>query len=157
MRKAESEVPDQPMVPDESIRRLRAILILEEALETVKALGFDIASIHYRNPQGYQPRASLGFDFDNWQVGYWNVPPDLVEIADGCADISVVTIGTLSACGIADEAILEEVDLNNLAKFGLGGYRRADGKWIKPAGHQPPDIQALLKSQTLISEEVSSD
>ena len=79
--------------------------------------------------------------------------PNLVEIADGCADLSVVTIGTLSACGIADEMLLGVVDANNLAKFGPGHSIREDGKLIKPKNHKPPDIAQLLEIQTRGVEE----
>lgn len=129
MRKAGQDLPAAPCIPDENTRRLRAILILEEALETIKALGFWPAQIDtHLNPAG---------------------EPDLEGIADGCADISVVTIGTLSACGIADQPILEEVDQANLRKFGPGGHRREDGKWIKPADWTPPNIMGRLEAQGL--------
>jgi predicted HAD superfamily Cof-like phosphohydrolase len=38
----------------------------------------------------------------------------------------------------------QAVDQNNLAKFGPGGHRREDGKWVKPPDHKPPDIAGLL-------------
>ncbi len=40
MRQARQPLPEEPSIPSEEIRRLRAKLILEEALETIKALGF---------------------------------------------------------------------------------------------------------------------
>ena len=57
---------------------------------------------------------------------------DVVKVADGCGDLSVVTIGTLSACGIADEPILETIDANNLMKFAPGHRIDEFGKLIKP-------------------------
>ena len=65
---------------------------------------------------------------------------DLCAIVDGCCDLSVVTIGTLSACGVPDELFLKLVDENNLAKFGDGHSIREDGKLIKPSDHKPPAI-----------------
>jgi hypothetical protein len=56
----------------------------------------------------------------------------------------VVTIGTLSALGISDGALLKEVDLNNLDKFGDGHSLRDDGKLIKPLWHLPPAIGHIL-------------
>lgn len=41
--------------------------------------------------------------------------------------------------------LLEEVDRSNLAKFGPGGRRREDGKWVKPDDWQPPDIKGVLQ------------
>ncbi len=130
MMKMGQEVPTSPMVPDEATRLLRAKLIMEEALETVEALGVVVT-----DGDGY----SIFMEFD---IGG---EPDLVAIADGCADISVVTIGTLSACGIQDAPILLEVDRNNMTKFGPGSYRRDDGKWMKPPDFEGPDISGRLR------------
>jgi hypothetical protein len=69
----------------------------------------------------------------------------MVELVDGCCDLSVVTIGTLSACGVSDDPFLMEVDQNNLDKFGDGHSYREDGKLIKPPDHQPPRIEELLE------------
>lgn len=126
--------PGEITMPDAKTRELRARLILEEAMETIQALGVSILN----------PRFSRNITFDDLTLEATH-EPDMVEIADGCADISVVTIGTLVACGIPDRGLLELVDMNNLAKFGPGGYRRADGKWIKPPDHQPPDILSYLR------------
>jgi predicted HAD superfamily Cof-like phosphohydrolase len=71
----------------------------------------------------------------------------MIEVADGCADVSVVTIGTLSACGIADKPLLKEVDESNLRKFGPGYSKREDGKWIKPPDWKVPDIAKVLNEQ----------
>ena len=134
-------VPDRIMMPDARTRELRARLIFEEAMETIEALGVNV----------YVEGNDRPSSFDEFQlVVRTNFPfvkgPDLVEIADGCADLSVVTIGTLVACGIPDVDLLCMVDENNLAKFGPGGYLREDGKWIKPPNHKPPNIWGLLTS-----------
>lgn len=134
MEKAGQAIPPKPVLPDGEIRKLRAKLILEEALETITALGFVVVWADSGADSGelipaLRPHGN---------------PPDLVGIADGCADISVVTVGTLSACGIGDEDLMRVVDENNLAKFGPGGYRREDGKWVKPPDHKAPDITGLL-------------
>ncbi len=134
MIKASQVLPGVPTVPDVKIRALRARLILEEALEAVKALGFT-ARANILKLDGMTIELEALFE------------PDLVEIADGCADIKVVTTGTLSACGIADEKLQLLVDENNLAKFGPGHRIRADGKLIKPPEHKPPDVWALLTEQ----------
>ena len=125
--------PSTITMPDSKTRELRARLILEEAMETIDALGCTVM---------YETYQTLDFD---WMTVEATHEPDLVEIADGCADISVVTIGTLVACGIPDLPLFEMVDTNNLAKFGPGGYLREDGKWIKPPDHQPPNIKDLLR------------
>ena len=73
-----------------------------------------------------------------------------LNCVDGCGDVSVVTIGTLSAFGVSDGPILQAIDQNNLEKFGPGSYRREDGKWMKPPGHKAPDILGLLVEQGLL-------
>lgn len=138
MQKAGQEVPGSPIIPDLDTRILRAKLILEEAFETVEALGVDVfldSSSHYIN-----------FDKLTFQESVIN-EPNLVEIVDGCCDVSVVTYGTLVACGVGAQPMIEEVDRHNLAKFGPGGYRREDGKWIKPPNLKPPRIAELIQEQ----------
>lgn len=134
MQLAGQDTPKRPVEPSEEIRVLRAKLIIEEALETVKALGVDITL------------AKMSFleNEDDFEYGISEHPFDMIEVADGVADISVVSIGTLIACGITDEKLLKLVDKNNLAKFGEGHSFREDGKLIKPPGHKPPDIRKLL-------------
>ena len=128
MRLAGQECKSVPELPSEEIRRLRANLILEEAIETINALGFN-----------------LDFAGINKVVLSAELAPDLREIADGCADLSVVLQGTLIACGIPDNPLFNLVDQNNLDKFGSGHSIRADGKVLKPQNHKPPDIQGLLE------------
>lgn len=145
MQKAGQATPPAPTIPDEETRLLRAKLILEEALETVKALGV-----------GVRVTTDDGQEVDFNHVDHLDFFPegttDLEGVVDGCADISVVTIGTLIAFGVDDEPILEEVDEANLRKFGEGGYAREDGKWIKPPDWTPPDIQGILDRLSAASE-----
>lgn len=132
MKKASQALPARPIVPSLEVRRLRANLILEEALETIKGLGFDVEATM---PDG-ELQCVEAFT------------PDIVEVVDGCADLSVVTIGTLSAFGVDDHPILLEVDGANLRKFGPGSYRReADGKWMKPPDFKPADVMRALVLQ----------
>lgn len=134
MQKFGQEVPNFPTQCSEKVRILRARLIMEETLETINALGIFITSWDM----------SIGEDSLNYEVdGSFN----MVEVADGCADISIVTIGTLSACGIADSLLLEMVDQNNLDKFADGYYIDEHGKLIKPPNHRPPNIERELVRQ----------
>jgi len=141
MAAAEQTVPDRPTMPGEATRMLRARLIMEEAMELIDALGIrlTISSDRFSDLVGH----GLSLSDLTFAPAY---PPSLVEAADGCADLSVVTIGTLSAMGVADESLLELVDQNNLEKFD-GGYRDYSGKWIKPPNHKPPDIARCLEIQ----------
>ncbi len=143
--------PTEPTVPSPETRRLRARLILEEALETIGALG---CIVFWRDQETDDTGIISGpVDSSPYELGISeNCIQDgnslsLEEIADGCWDTIVVTTGTLSACGIDDQEGQEEVDNNNLAKFGPGGYRRDDGKWVKPPNHPKPDIKGVLERQ----------
>lgn len=132
MKLAKQEVPDSPTVPSDEVCRLRASLILEETLETIKSLGCEVL-------------VEGTFTLDKDKLSIISVAsPSMVEICDGCADLSVVTIGTLSAIGVEDQGLLELVDENNLEKFGEGHSFRPDGKLIKPPSHTPPDIAGYL-------------
>lgn len=164
MRRAKQEVPDHPITPDPKTRVLRAKLILEEALETIwKGLGVNLT---LKVGDGYEDVEMKALDFEVLK------PYDPIETADGCADIKVVTTGTLTACGIADEALQEEVDASNLDKFELpicpqcsgemkhtagglyvcekhqatlfGPYRREDGKWVKGPDWEAPNIERAI-------------
>lgn len=86
------ECPEKSCIPSLEVRKLRAKLILEEALETIEALGFRI-HIH---PEDWA-------DVSVVETGY---EPKLAEIADGCEDLKVVTEGTLIACGL----VLKQVE-----------------------------------------------
>ncbi len=165
MELAGQEVKSSPEVPPIGIRQLRAALILEECLETIDALGFKVNAVMSLKATA---ESGIGCPEDKDTIYCYNcgVPLkrflaeeikyeleakedqdniSLVDIVDGCADISVVTIGTLSACGVSDEPIMREVDDNNLAKFGPGHYIRDDGKLVKPPDHKPPRIAETLR------------
>ena len=135
MKLAGQEVPSIPQTPSEKVRELRARLILEEALETIAGLGVSI--LYYGVEVSWDKKGHFQFIADKTF--------DMVESVDGCADLSVVTIGTFSALGCLDNPFLKAVDLNNLKKFGPGSYRDASGKWIKPPDHRPPPIREILK------------
>ena len=144
MKKAGQNLPKELTMPTSKERLLRVRLILEECLETIEALGFDLCG----TGQLFQMEGIVGMPIEMEEICLVpNNKESLVGIADGCADVSVVTIGTLSACGIEDESLLLEVDENNLKKFGPGGYKRDDGKWVKPADHQPPNIAKVIGAE----------
>ncbi len=135
MRLAKQDIPSKPQMPTAANRRLRAALFIEEVLETIQALGFTVRSA---SGEAIGPK--------NWQLTEDHTP-DFVEVADGCGDISVVTNGCMSACGFAGEPLLQAIDDNNLQKFGPGSSKDENGKHVKPPGHQPPDILAVLVAQ----------
>lgn len=134
MTRAGQNLPDKPTIPDAATRILRAKLIMEEAMETIEAMGVEIESD--------------GALFCSKYLKYFTTNKvDIVGVVDGCCDIAVVTTGTLSAFGISNINPQRLVDESNLAKFGEGGYCREDGKWIKPPNWQAPNWIAELKRQ----------
>lgn len=134
MTRAGQHLPDKPTIPDAATRILRAKLIMEEAMETIEAMGVEIESD--------------GALFCSKYLKYFTTNKvDIVGVVDGCCDIAVVTTGTLSAFGISNVNPQRLVDESNLAKFGEGGHCREDGKWIKPPNWQAPDLLGELKRQ----------
>lgn len=152
---ANQAAPEVPTMPDRATAKLRAALILEEALETVRALGMDVVvftedeEILADKTIPRFPTTKLAAKEPQQFVGIVDLQRDidLEGIADGCADISVVTTGTLVACGLPDKELLELVDQNNLDKFGPGHSYTPTGKLQKPPGHKPPNITGWLAAQ----------
>lgn len=140
MLKAEQFCPERPTIPTLDIRRLRAQLIMEEALEQCEALG---VTPHIETSAGT-------FLVSEQTLRFYRGPePSLVEIADSTADQVYVSVGCAIACGIEMEPIWKLVQDSNLAKFGPGSYRREDGKQMKPPGWKAPTegIEQALKDQ----------
>ena len=71
---------------------------------------------------------------------------DLVELADGMADLIVVVCGTALSYGIPLDEVFAEVHLSNMSKLGEDGkpIYREDGKVLKGPYYHPPDIQGVL-------------
>lgn len=75
---------------------------------------------------------------------------DLVEVADGLADLLYVVLGTAVSCGIDLSPIFDEVHISNMSK--RNGGMRVDGKIMKGPGFKPPRIRELLIAQGWIEE-----
>lgn len=138
MEQAQQETPKTPTIPSLEIRILRAKLIMEEAFETIeRGLGVMVVSKY---------DGIISFENDLWFEEHQNNEPDLVHLADGCADLKVVTVGTEIACGINGKPIFEEVMRSNFTKF-IDGYIRDDGKWQKGPSYERPQLEPILKHQ----------
>lgn len=72
---------------------------------------------------------------------------NLVDIADGCADLKWVIEGLEHTLQIPQQDVWNEVARSNLAKIDdeTGKVlKRVDGKVLKPEGWTPPDIKSIL-------------
>jgi predicted HAD superfamily Cof-like phosphohydrolase len=137
MLRGGQEVPIIPTMPNKEILELRANLIMEEALETIHALGCSVLVKDYNKDELLE-----------YEIVSKTTNINLVNIVDGCCDLAVVTTGTLSACGIPDMPFQDEVNKNNLLKFKDGVIKDRNGKIMKPKNHSKPRIQSILKALT---------
>lgn len=128
------EIRDFPGEPSWETRRLRANLILEECLETIRALGCDVGWSHIHQ-EPHIKRGSQGFD--------------LIETIDGCCDINYVVAGTMSAIGVPDLPAQREVNQSNESKMLEDGtlppHPTVEGKFGKAPGFVPPQLTKVLK------------
>ena len=71
---------------------------------------------------------------------------DLPGVAKELADLLYVVYGTAVAYGVDMDPVFREVHRSNLSK--VGGYKREDGKWVKPPTYSPADVKSLLAVQS---------
>lgn len=117
---------------------LRAKLIMEEAVETIAALGFHAEGIINSDESIQIGGHDLGY--------FYRAPrPSLPDAIDGICDLTYVALGTAVAAGIDLDPHWQEVQRANMAK--LGGGMRADGKALKPVGWEPPDHESILAGE----------
>ena len=84
-------------------------------------------------------------EFDELVRAYFE--KDMVEIADGCADLKWVIEGLENTLNLPQQEVWDEVARSNLAKISDDGkvHKRKDGKVLKPKGWTPPDIKSIIK------------
>ena len=70
---------------------------------------------------------------------------DAAAVAKELADLLYVVYGTAVSCGIDMEPVFREVHRSNMSK--IGGHKRADGKWVKPATYSPARLEPILVAQ----------
>ncbi len=71
---------------------------------------------------------------------------DIVEIADGIADLLYVVYGTAVECGLDMEPIFAEVHRSNMTK--IGGHFNEYKKLVKPPTYDPPHLLPLIEAQS---------
>ena len=74
---------------------------------------------------------------------------DLAAIAKELADLLYVVYGTAVSYGIDMGPVFREVHRSNMSK--VGGYKREDGKWVKPPTYSPAAIEPILIQQQHVS------
>ena len=115
---------------------LRAKLIMEEAVETVAAMGFTArGSIH----AGWGEHNDVVIaDFaKTYQT------PNTLDTIDGICDLLYVLFGAAVTMGFDVDPFFAEVHRANMTK--LTGPKRADGKQLKPEGWKPPDHKGIIE------------
>lgn len=70
---------------------------------------------------------------------------NLPAVAKELADLLYVVYGTAVSYGIDMAPVFREVQRSNMSK--VGGYKRDDGKWVKPPNYSPARIEPILASQ----------
>lgn len=70
----------------------------------------------------------------------------LPDMAKELADLLYVVYGTAVSLGIDMEPVFKEVHRSNMSK--VGGYKREDGKWVKPPTYSPASLEAILEAQS---------
>ena len=147
--------PDEITEPKNEIKELRTGLALEEFFEMYsKGFGVDVYcefDLPQLNTTVNINLSDVFREVDGAFTFKTKRPFNIVEVADGAADVSVINVGSMLVCGIKDDELLEEVDRSNLAKFGPDSYMREDGKWMKPADWEAPDIEGVLRKEDEIT------
>jgi predicted HAD superfamily Cof-like phosphohydrolase len=140
-------VPDRPLIPPEDVCKLRAQLILEEALETISALGFNVVADGHANVtlEGAALVPSGNLDWE--------------KAVDGCCDSIYVATGAMLALGAPDVPHLKAVCDANDAKFpgGRAIIDQATGKYLKPFGWEAPDHTAPGRTFSINLRQIQED
>jgi predicted HAD superfamily Cof-like phosphohydrolase len=141
--------PAEPTEPTPEERARMAAIIFEEVMETIwKGLGVE-CRVHQGVSGSLDSKGCL-YHTMNGENTVEFVPCgefNMIEAIDGALDTKVTANAILIGCGVADLELTEEVDQNNLGKFGPGSWRRDDGKHMKPEGYPAPKIAEILARQ----------
>jgi len=135
MESAGQVVPPEPTQLDATTAELRARLLLEETLETIRALGVEI---HL---------AELGQEHVPIEMEHLRltstVPCHTLAMVDGICDVVYVALGTLVSAGLPFDPFMDEVCENNLSKV-RPVAKIVNGKVVKPDNYQPPRLSEIL-------------
>ena len=93
-------------------------------------------------------RTLIREEFDELMNAYFR--RDMVDIADGCADLKWVIEGLEHTLKIPQQDVWNEVARSNLTKIDQETgkvLKREDGKVLKPEGWTAPDIKSILNNK----------
>lgn len=132
---------DKPTMPSDDLARLRVRLVLEEAFE------FAEACTHKDSlPRLLKIKAAvLSFYSSDVRPDTASMAVYMPEAADALADLDYVSEGSRITFGIDGGPIADEVHASNMRK--RDGFKDEHGKWRKPAGWTPPDVEGCLVAQ----------
>jgi len=144
MRGFGQDCPEKPTVADVATRSLRFRLLLEEVLEFGEAAGIAVFVrddfVHCLKELKEPVPLSMGkLVFSSFSE------PNLVDLADAVADISVVNEGAAIAFGLPMSELQETADSNNLLKIQTGSKCPETGKFLKSPNHPKPDFAKVLR------------
>ena len=130
----DTPVHSWPQVPDQQAIERRVKLIEEEFLETMRGLGY----MYNISRSGKTPDRLKKVQYTE---------PDLVELADGLADLIYVSVGTALEFGIPMSRVWDEVQRSNMSKKDpVTGkvLKREDGKILKGPNFSPADVGKVM-------------
>lgn len=110
-----------------SERHLRAQLMLEETVEVLAELGFELES-------------EILVEVETRHDGAF-----LTSLAKELSDLLYVTFGTAVTAGLDIQPFFDAVHENNMTK--TGGPVRPDGKRLKPPDYKPVNLSSVLRAQ----------
>lgn len=126
--------PHEPTIPEASVLKLRARLIIEEVFETLRGM--------YGQDSFVQSEKDLLSVLDVAHEMRGSSHCDLVAVADGLDDSIYVEVGTALSLGIPLDRVWTAVQVSNMSK--CGGERRADGKIGKGPNFQPARVREAV-------------
>ena len=141
-----------PMVPTEDRIRLKLNLIMEEVLELLYAVYCrgDLRDA-FELREGRREFASIKQKVEVF-LRYTKIDLDIADVANALANLDYVVESARLEFGINGLPIADEVHRATWAVYGLnmakaGGFKRADGKYMKPEWWTPPDVAGELVKQ----------
>ncbi len=124
--------------------RLRLKLIAEEFQELCDATTKD-SLIHYKLKSVFGILDSVINELNDD-----NIDIDLVEVADALGDITYVVNGAAHSFNIPLDEVVDEIHRSNMTKLDPATGKpiiREDGKILKPASYERPNIKSVLGLQ----------